>query len=325
MFGITRKIHQRREDTMARKILGITMFWMVVSLTIPPLSFPTDLCTQAKNDFVSAEKEWSSVNADITFLRDELEKLRSLRWETKTTLSVIEDASKILGKNSSLKDAQRMTLNARIPSGRGTIDPKGMFAMTGAEGKPLKLDEARNMLRRILKEAEGDIAKTEKELTEMEKKSHRLSQELDAQEQAVEKKCKAAGLPTPWEQGLPRVSSAKVYDRYVERERMREEAVAQRRYSDIERLWARRYYGYPSSYALASAQGLLIELRGVDGGRTFRHCYPFRDPREKQLVLDELDRAAREHQNFFEVGRLGSYRVINVCPDIHDCYRRLSP
>jgi hypothetical protein len=322
---MTCKIHQRREDTMARKILGITMFWMVVSLTIPPLSFPTDPCTQAKNDFVSAEKEWSSVNADITFLRDELEKLRSLRWETKTTLSVIEDASKILGKNSSLKDAQRMTLNARIPSGRGTIDPKGMFAMTGAEGKPLKLDEARDMLRRVLKEAESDIAKTEKELTEMEKKSHRLSQELNAQEQAVEKKCKAAGLPTPWEQGLPRVSSAEVYDRYVERERMREEAVAQRRYSDIERLWARRYYGYPSSYALASAQGLLIELRGVDGGRTFRHCYPFRDPREKQLVLDELDRAAREHQNFFEVGRLGSYRVINVCPDIHDCYRRLSP
>ena len=184
------------------------------------------------------------MNADITFLRDELEKLRSLRWETKTTLSVIEDASKMLEKNSSLTDAQRMTLNARIPSGRGTIDPKGMFAMTGAEGKPLKLDEARDMLRRVLKEAEGDIAKTEKELTDMEKKSHRLSQELDSHEQAVEKKCKAAGLPTPWEQGLPRVSSAEVYDRYVERERMREEAVAQRRYSDIERLWARGYYGY---------------------------------------------------------------------------------
>jgi len=32
----------------------------------------------------------------------------------------------------------------------------------------------------------------------MEKKSHRLSQELDSHEQAVEKKCKAAGLPTPW-------------------------------------------------------------------------------------------------------------------------------
>jgi len=258
-------------------------------------------------------------------LRDELEKLRSLRWETKTTLSVIEDTSKLLKKNSSLTDAQRMTLNARIPSGRGTIDPKGMFAMTGAEGAPLKLDEARDMLRRVLKEAEGDIAKTEKELTDMEKKSHRLSQELDSHEQAVEKKCKAAGLPTPWEQGLPRVSSAEVYDRYVERERMREEAVAQRRYSDIERLWARGYYGSPSSYALASAQGLLIELRGVDGGRTFRHCYPFRDPWEKQLLLDELDRAAREHQNFFEVGRLGSFRVINVCPDINDCYRRLSP
>ena len=325
MFGITRKIHQRREGTMAKDIFGIAVLWIVVTLTIPPLGFSADLCNQAKKDFVSAEKKWSSVNADITFLRDELEKLRSLRWETKTTLSVIEDASRLLKKNSSLTDAQRMTLNARIPSGRGTIDSKGMFAMTGAEGKPLKLDEARDMLRRVLKEAEGDIAKTEKELTDMEKKSHRLSQELDSHEQTVEKECKAAGLPTPWEQGLPRVSAADVYNRYVERERMREDAVAQRRYSDIERLWARGYYGYPSSYALASAQGLLIELRGVDGGRTFRHCYPFRDPWEKQLVLDELDRAAREHQNFFEVGRLGSYRVINVCPDIQDCDRRLSP
>jgi len=30
------------------------------------------------------------------FLRDELEKLRSLRWETKATLSVIEDAVKMV-------------------------------------------------------------------------------------------------------------------------------------------------------------------------------------------------------------------------------------
>jgi hypothetical protein len=310
---------------MGRRILAIMMLWMVLTLTVPHPGFPSEACDQAKKDFVSAEKEWSSVNADITFLRDELEKLRSLRWETKTTLSVIEDASKMMKKSSSLTDAQRMTLNARILSGRGTIDAKGMFAMTGAEGKPLKLDEARDMLRRVLKEAEGDIAKTEKELTDMEKKSHRLSQELEAQEQVVEKKCKAAGLPTPWEQGLPRVSAADVYNRYVERERVREEAVAQRRYSDFERLWARGYYGTPSSYALASAQGLLVELISVDGGKTVRHCYPFRDPYEKQMVLNQLDRAAREHQNFFDVGRLGSYRVINVCPDIQDCYRRLSP
>jgi len=31
------------------------------------------------------------------------------------------------------------------------------------------------MVRRVLKEAEGDIAKTEKELTDIEKKSHRSS------------------------------------------------------------------------------------------------------------------------------------------------------
>ena len=108
---------------MARKILGITMLWMVVTLTIPPLGFPSDLCNQAKKDFISAEKEWSSMNADITFLRDELERLRSLRWETKATLSVIEDALKMLGQKTPLTDAQRMTLNARIPSGKGTINP----------------------------------------------------------------------------------------------------------------------------------------------------------------------------------------------------------
>jgi hypothetical protein len=319
------KIEQRQEGAMARRILGITMLFMVVTLTIPQPGFPSEACEQAKKDFISAENEWSSVNTDITFLRDELEKLRSLRWETKTTLSVIDDAAKMLERKSSLTDAQRMTLNSRIPSGRGTIDPKGLFVMTGAEAKPLKLTEARDMLRRVLKEAEGDIAKTEKELTDMEKKSHSLSQKLDSQEQVVEKKCKAAGQPTPWEQGLPRVSSAEIYNRYAERERMREDAVAQRRYSDNERLWAKGYYGYPSSYALASAQGLLVELRSVDGGRTFRHCYPFRGPWEKQMVLDEMDRAAREHQNFFEVEQLGSFRVIDVCPTIHDCYRRLSP
>jgi len=309
---------------MARRILGITMLWMVVTLTIPPLGFPSDLCNQAKKDFISAEKEWSSMNADITFLRDELERLRSLRWETKATLSVIEDALKMLGQKTPLTDAQRMTLNARIPSGKGTINPKGMFAMTGAEGAPLKLDEARHMLRRVLTEADSDIKKSENELMEKEKKSHGLSNRLTSLEQTVEKECKAAGLPTPWEQGIPRVSASEVYNRYVERERMREEAVAERRYSDIERLWARPYYGYPSPYPLASAQGLLIELGSVDGGRTFRHCYPFRDAWEKQLILDGLDRAAREHQNFFEVGRLGSFRVINVCPDIDDCYSRIS-
>jgi len=58
---------------MARKLLRVAMLWMVVALTIPPSGFSADLCNQAKKDFVSAEKEWSSVNADITFLRDELE------------------------------------------------------------------------------------------------------------------------------------------------------------------------------------------------------------------------------------------------------------
>jgi hypothetical protein len=272
IVGITLKIQQRREGAMARKILGITMLWIVVTLTVPPPGFPSDACEQAKKDLISAEKEWSSVNADITFLRDELEKLRSLRWETKTTLSAIGDAREILQKNGHLTDAQRMTLNARIPSGRGIINPNGTFTITGPERTPLKLEETRDVLSRVMKETDSDIAKAEKELMDQEKKSHGLSQKVTSLEQAVEKECKAAGLPTPWEQGIPRISAAEVYDRYVERERMREEAVAERRYSDIERLWAKRYYGYPSSYPLASAQGLLIELRSVEGGRTLRHC-----------------------------------------------------
>jgi len=81
---------------------------------------------------------------------------------------------------------------------QGTINPEGMFAMTGAERRPLKLDEARTMLRRVLTEADSDIAKTETNLMDKEQKSHGLSQKLTSLEQTVEKECKAAGLPTPW-------------------------------------------------------------------------------------------------------------------------------
>jgi len=72
--------------------------------------------------------------------------------------------------------------------------------MTGAERTPLKLDEARAMLRRVLREADSDIAKIETNLTDKEQKSHGLSQKLTSLEQTMEKECKAAGLPTPWEQ-----------------------------------------------------------------------------------------------------------------------------
>jgi len=260
---------------MARTIGWITMLWMLVTLTIPPFGFPADLCNQAKKDFISAEKEWSSVNADITFLRDELEKLRSLRWETKATLSVIEDAVKMVKQKTSLTDAQRMTLNARIPSGRGTINPEGMFAMTGAERTPLKLDEARTMLRRVLTEADSDIAKIETNLTDKEQKSHGLSQTLTSLEQTMEKECKAAGLPTPWEQGIPRVSASEVYNRYVERERMREEAVAERRYSDIERLWARAIMGILHPIRLRLPRDCSSNWEVLTGGEPSATVTPF--------------------------------------------------
>jgi len=54
---------------------------------------------------------------------------------------------------------------------------------------------------------------------------------------------------------------------------MREEAVAERRYSDIERLWQGAIM---VSFTLSACvcQGLLIELE-VLTGENLRHCYPF--------------------------------------------------
>lgn len=285
-----------------------------------------DRCSKARSDYLSAEQSWADVNAEVTVMRQELERTRALRWETKTTLSVIEDARDIIENNGRLSDAQSLTLNARIPAGRGRINPDGTFTVTGLERSPLKLEEALKIMHQVMRDSDDEISRMERELLDKEKKSHSLIVRLTALEETVEEECRAAGIPTPWEQGMPRTSSGDIYQRYVEREQMREEAVESRRYADIERLWAKGYrphqWRHPST-GLGAARALLIELKGVSGAKRCLHCYPYSSPWEKRWILDELERAAREHERFPTVGHLGSFEVIRTYPDIVECYDRI--
>ena len=211
---------------------------------------PSDRCSQVKSDYLATEQEWSSINADVSFIRDELERLRNLRWEIKITLSVLNDTLKIIKEKGSLTEAQRLTLNSRIPNNKGIINPEGTFTISGLETPPLKMDEAKATMNRLLLRVEENIKKTETELKEKEKRSHLLSQKLANIEEIVEKECKATGSPTPWEQGLPRTAGKDIYERYVEKEKMRQEEVESRRLADIERLWSKGDYGYPSPLLL---------------------------------------------------------------------------
>ena len=51
-----------------------------------------DSCSKANAAYLATERDWSSINAEVGFMREELERLRSLRWEIKTTLNVLDDA-----------------------------------------------------------------------------------------------------------------------------------------------------------------------------------------------------------------------------------------
>lgn len=199
-------------------------------------------CDQAKRDYISTEHGWSFINTDVRFFRDELERLRNLRWEAKITLAVLDEGLIIMKEKGGLSDAQQMTLNSRIPSKKGIINPDGTFTISGYEGAPLTLDEAKGIIARLLARSGENIKKTESELKEKEKESHLLSQRLATLEELVEKECKAAGTPTPWEMGVPRSAGKDIYQRYVEKERLRQEEVEGRRLADIERLWLKNYY-----------------------------------------------------------------------------------
>ena len=321
-----------------RKLEFIMAIVICLIISLPALSQEkispsVERCSKVKSDHLATEHEWSSLNADVSFIREELERFRNFRWETKITLGVLDDALKIMKEMGTLTDAQRLTLNSSMPNNRGMMNPDGTFTIIGLEGSPFKLDEAKVMITRLLARSEENIKKTETELKEKEEKSHLLSQKLAAQEELVEKECKATGIPTPWEQGLPRTVGKDIYQRYVEREKMRQEEVESRRLSDIERLWLREYYNYPypppyppythSPYPYGS-RALLIELRNVNNTRTCLRCYPFTSSLEERQIYGQLDWAVRKHDSIPCIGPLGEYRVVQIYDNIHDCYARMS-
>jgi len=330
---------------MRKSIFLLTVVFILPLLIIPAICLSGekspisshDNCSRLKNSFVAAEKEWASVNAEVGFMREELERLRSLRWEIKIIVFVLDDAREIIKKRGSLSNAQRMTLNSRIPDNRGTINPDNTFTMTVLGRAPLGIKEAGNRLADLLSRAESDIKKTEKDLESKEKRSHLLSRKAAGLEDRVEKECSAAGNRTPWQEGVPRVTSEELYRRYAERERLRQQEVDARRNADMER----RYYYQPYSsyphmpgyhyrpystypyYSVYRSGALLVRLTGVDVSRSCLRCYGFSSSWEKGWILDELDKAARDREQMPCVGNLGGFRVIEVLDDISQCYQRL--
>jgi hypothetical protein len=291
-------------------------------------------CLKAKKDFLTSELAWSSMNAELGAMREELERLRDLRWEVKITLVVLEDAEQILKDKGSLSNAQRMTLNSRIPGRRGVINPNGTFTMPVIDKADLNISEAAKRLTGLLDRTEKEMELTEKELEEKEKKSHELSREVAVLEALVEKQCKAAGAPTTWAQGIPRNAGRDVYERFVQREQMRQEEVDARRRADLDRFYfyypypysSRDYYGPYLSYPYSSggiSGAMLIELTGVDPGHSCRRCYFFSSIREKDRILDELRRAAHVHENIPCAGNLRDFRILEIFDSISRCNERL--
>jgi hypothetical protein len=318
---------------MAMTMLAVLLSFAAGQTRKEPAS---DRCSRANDDYLATERSWSSVNAEVGFMREDLERLRNLRWEVKVTLNVLDDALKILEEKGSLSSAQRMTLNARIPNNRGTITPDGNVTAAALGTAPMPVKEAKEALQRLLAQAEDDLKKTESALKNKEQESHLLSQRLAGLEEAVEKECRAAGSPTPWEQGVPRVAGKDLAQRYMEREQMRQQEVEGRRsaYSPYSS------YPYPfpgysaapyppspyySPYQDARAfppRALLIELKDVSGTRTCLRCYPYRLDGEDRWILDQLEGAAHHHEEIPCVGRLASFRVIESFFDVVQCYRR---
>jgi hypothetical protein len=307
-----------------KSITVIFFLLAILSIASPSLSGEKDPCSQAKMEYLATHQDWSSINAELSFMRGEIERLRGLRWELKIILSVVTDALKITKEKGSLTDAQRIALNARIANNRGTINPDATLTTDLLGTVPLKLDEARGMLKRLLVRSEENIKETEKELKDKEEKSHLLSQRLTDLEKLVEKECKAVGMATPWEQGLPRMAGRDIAQRYIEKEELRQEEVESRRLADMERLWVKERYG-PHYYFHVGyrPKAMLIELESAEGHRTCLRCYPFRHPSEKRWILKELDKAVLDHDHIPCVGTLGAYKVIEIYDNISQCYHRL--
>jgi len=290
------------------------------------------------------------MNAELGTMRQELEVSRDLRWDVKAALVVLDDALEIPKQEGGLSDAQRITLNSRIPHNLGEIDPDGTFVTGLIEAGPLKIDQARDKLKDLLTQSEEDIRGTEKELEDMERESHVLSRKLRVLEEAVEKECRAANMPTPWHEGVPRVSGEGIYQRYVERESHRQEEVESRRSADIDRLYAQKYrpyhyrpyqhypgypgyhyppypdpynYYYPRLYGAHYTRALLIELNSADKELTCLRCYPYKSSSEKRRILNGLEKAVHHHEFIPCTGTLGAYKVIKAYDDISSCYDKL--
>lgn len=200
-----------------------------------------DRCAQAKADLASKEGAWSSANGAARFLRDELERLRDFRWGAKVVWNVLDDAIKIVDEKVSLTSAQRITLNSRIPMNLASLNEDGTISMAALGSVPMKLEDARNRLNSFLTRAGEDFSRMESELRAKEEESYRLSQDLATLEEKLERECRAAGMPTIWEEGGPRMVESDFYQRYVDRERQRQEEVDSRRY----RGYFYGPYGYP--------------------------------------------------------------------------------
>ncbi|MGD9106282.1 MAG: hypothetical protein PVJ87_05580 [Desulfobacterales bacterium] len=314
-------------------LVAVLFFFVAFNISMLPSvsgqkkSSIVDTCVQAKKNYFSSQQKWSEVNTVVRFLRDELEQLRELRWDAKTTLSVLEDALKIIKDSGSLSAAQRITLNSRIPNNLGMINPDDTFIMEVLDKAPVKIDDAKNKIERLLNWTEDDIKKTETGLTEKEKESHRLSRRLTELESQVEKSCKAAGDLTPWDEGVPRLSGEDIYWRFVQREMLRQEEVENRSYADIERYWLKKHYysrhrRFPFSTGFRS-RCMLIRFKNIDRKRSRLRCFPFRSSWDKRWILEELDKASHHHEHIPGVGRLGEYQVIEVLDDMTSCYEKL--
>ncbi len=320
-----------------KKSIHIIGIIIVLFIGTPALSEESDgtAITMATKNYITTDKKWALVNANVSALRMEMERLRSLRWDLKIILNVIGNGLEFIQKKTSLSSAQRMTLNARIPLNRGRIYKNDMIITDVLGAVPLKLADAKMMITQLLNRIEETIQQNEKELKAKEKESYQLSRELSHLERSVESEFKKSGTATPWEKGLPRITNKELYDRYVQRDSLRQEEVDSRRQYDLERMWYKNNYpqniygrfgdgtGFFSNHSDYRPNALLIELRGLDKNSTCRQCYPFSSSAERQWILNQLNQAARDKEKMPCVGDIDSFQVLNNYTSMNLCFQQL--
>jgi len=315
-------------------ILGIII---VLLIGTPALSEEKDAAatTMTTKNYIATDQKWALVNANVSAIRMEMERLRNLRWDLKIILNVIEDGIEFIQKKTSLSSAQRMALNARIPLNRGRIYKNDTMITDVLGAVPLNLGDAKMMISHLLSRIEDTIQQNEKELKTKEKESYQLSRKLSDLERSVESEFKESGTATPWETGLPRITDKELYDRYTQKDRLRQEEVDSRRQYDLERMWYKNSYspgiygqfgdetGFSPNHSDYRPNALLIELRGLDKRTTCRQCYPFSSSMERQWILNQLNQAARDKEELPCVGDIESFKVLNNFTSMSLCFQQL--